>query len=225
MMNAWSVRWGRFRVEASTNDSVPSGRAIVFARNVSAIFRASSTGRSPPGASSARRSIVPGKLPSLCLMSNGVLVLLTAHSKNHCRIYLSRDGTGRQWSDAYVITSQGGGNTSMACLGSDKLLVFTPANGRICSWPVTVTKNDAPAKGTAASPTNVRVASSGTSSVGSGEEAVLVRRRRGPLPCPGPGSSLDSMTVTLLDSEAQRADDGRRPLRRPLAGHAIGPWS
>ncbi|MBM3889919.1 MAG: exo-alpha-sialidase, partial [Verrucomicrobia bacterium] len=81
-----------------------------------------------------QKRIVAGKLPGLCLLPNGVLVLLTAHTKNHCRIYLSPDGTGREWSEAFIITSQSGGNTSMICTGPDKLLIFTPANGRIRCW-------------------------------------------------------------------------------------------
>ena len=108
------------------------------------------------------RRIVAGKLPNLCLLPGGALVLLTAHSRNHCRIHVSPDGAGRQWSEAFVITSQSGGNTSMVGVGPDKLLVFTPANGRINSWEVTITApHAAAAKGAAASPTDVRVASSG----------------------------------------------------------------
>lgn len=82
---------------------------------------------------------VAGKLPNLCLLPNGVLVLLTAHTRDHCRIYLSLDGTGRQWTDGFIITSQSGGNTSMVSVDYDKLLIFTPATGRIACWEVTIT--------------------------------------------------------------------------------------
>jgi hypothetical protein len=87
-----------------------------------------------------KKQIVAGKLPGLCLLSNGVLVLLTAHTKSGCRICLSADGIGREWSDAFIVTNQSGGNTSMVATGPDKLIVFTPATGRINSWRVTITK-------------------------------------------------------------------------------------
>ena len=105
-----------------------------------------------------QKRIAAGKLPGLCLLPNGVLVLLTAHTKNHCRIYLSPDGTGREWSDGIIITSQGGGNTSMICTGPDKLLIFTPANGRIQCWHVTITKGPPAAKGPLPAPTDITVA-------------------------------------------------------------------
>jgi hypothetical protein len=104
-----------------------------------------------------QKRIVAGKMPGLCLLPNGVLVLLTAHSKNHCRIYLSHDGTGREWSDGFVITSQGGGNTSMISIGPDQLLVFTPASACIQCWQVTITKNVPAVKGSLPPPTNVTV--------------------------------------------------------------------
>lgn len=95
---------------------------------------------SPPErvVSGPARRPVAGKLPNLCLLPNGVLVLLTAHTRDHCRIYLSLDGTGRQWSEAFVITSQSGGNTSLVGVGRDRLLVFTPATGRIACWDVSI---------------------------------------------------------------------------------------
>ncbi|MBI5686595.1 MAG: exo-alpha-sialidase [Verrucomicrobia bacterium] len=105
-----------------------------------------------------QKRIAAGKLPGLCLLPNGVLVLLTAHTKNHCRIYLSLDGTGREWSDGIIITSQGGGNTSMICTGPDKLLIFTPANGRIHCWHVTVAKGAPAVKSPLPAPTNITVA-------------------------------------------------------------------
>ena len=104
-----------------------------------------------------QKRIVAGKMPGLCLLPNGVLVLLTAHSKNHCRIHLSHDGTGREWSDGFVITSQGGGNTSMISIGPDQLLVFTPASACIQCWQVTITKNVPAVKGSLPPPTNVTV--------------------------------------------------------------------
>lgn len=104
-----------------------------------------------------QKRIAAGKLPGLCLLPNGVLVLLTAHTKNHCRVYVSADGTGREWSEAFVITSQGGGNTSMICTGPDKLLIFTPANGHIQCWQVTITKNASAVKSALPAPTNVSV--------------------------------------------------------------------
>lgn len=83
---------------------------------------------------------VAGKLPNLCLLPNGVLVLLTAHTRDHCRIYLSLDGTGLEWSDAYVVTSHTGGNTSMVSTDYDKFVIFTPATGRIACWQVIVSR-------------------------------------------------------------------------------------
>jgi hypothetical protein len=105
-----------------------------------------------------QKRIAAGKLPGLCLLPNGVLVLLTAHTKNHCRIYVSHDGTGREWSEAFIITSQSGGNTSMTCTGPDKLLIFTPANGRIQCWHVTIAKDVPAAKAPLPAPANVTVA-------------------------------------------------------------------
>lgn len=89
----------------------------------------------------SQRRMVPGKMPGLCLLPNGVLVLVTALSKNHCRVYVSPDGTGRQWSDGFVVTSQSGGNTGSVCVGDDKLLIVTPASERLLAWQVTVAKN------------------------------------------------------------------------------------
>lgn len=81
---------------------------------------------------------IAGKLPTLQLLPNGLLVLLTAHSKNHCRLYISPDGTGRRWSDGYILTSQCGGNAGMTMSGAGSLLVVTPANGRIDAWAVRI---------------------------------------------------------------------------------------
>jgi hypothetical protein len=81
---------------------------------------------------------IAGKLPTLQLLPNGVLALLTAHSKNHCRLYLSADGNGREWSKAHVLTSLSGGNAGMAINGNDSLVVITPANRRIDAWRVSI---------------------------------------------------------------------------------------
>ncbi len=81
---------------------------------------------------------VTGKLPGLLLMPGGPLVLLTAHTKRGCFLHLSIDGTGREWTEGQLVTRVTGGNTSMLCLEGNRLLVFTPANGRINSWAVRV---------------------------------------------------------------------------------------
>jgi hypothetical protein len=79
---------------------------------------------------------VTGKLPGLLLMPGGPLVLLTAHTKRGCFLHLSIDGTGREWTEGQLVTRASGGNTSMLSLEGDRLLVFTPANGRINCWTV-----------------------------------------------------------------------------------------
>ncbi len=81
---------------------------------------------------------IAGKLPTLQLLPSGVLALLTAHTKNHCRLYLSADANGRAWSTAHVLTSQSGGNAGMTITGKDSLLVISPANKRIDAWRVTL---------------------------------------------------------------------------------------
>jgi len=75
-----------------------------------------------------------GKLPTLHLLNNGVLTLTTALSRNHCRVYLSADGTGRNWSRAFVISSLTGGNVGAAVAGDDRLIMTSPANRRIDAW-------------------------------------------------------------------------------------------
>ncbi|MBA4017210.1 MAG: hypothetical protein C0483_08560 [Pirellula sp.] len=101
---------------------------------------------------------VAGKLPSLLRLGNGMLVLLTAHTQNHCRIYISPDGAGRRWSKAYVVTSQSGGNTCLAAVGDDALVVVTPANGRLYAWPMTVRRSPRSAASTSHdAPTNISV--------------------------------------------------------------------
>ena len=79
-----------------------------------------------------------GKLPTLHLLNNGVLTVTTALSRNHCRVYLSHDGTGRKWSRTFVISSQTGGNVGAAIAGKDKLILTTPANRRIDAWQLRV---------------------------------------------------------------------------------------
>ena len=79
-----------------------------------------------------------GKLPTLHLLNNGILTVTTALSRNHCRVYLSADGTGREWSRAFVISSQTGGNVGVAIAGEDKLILTTPANRRIDAWHLRV---------------------------------------------------------------------------------------
>lgn len=81
---------------------------------------------------------IAGKLPTLQLLPNGVLALLTAHSKNHSRLYLSADGNGREWSKAHVLTSLSGGNAGMTSAADDSLVVITPANRRIDAWRVSI---------------------------------------------------------------------------------------
>jgi hypothetical protein len=79
---------------------------------------------------------IAGKLPTLQLLPTGTLALLTAHSKNHCRLYLSTDGSGREWSPAHILTSLCGGNAGMTVTGKDSLVIITPANRRIDAWRV-----------------------------------------------------------------------------------------
>jgi hypothetical protein len=81
---------------------------------------------------------IAGKLPTLQLLPSGVLALLTAHTKNHCRLYLSTDGNGRAWSAAHVLSSQSGGNAGMTITGKDSLLIISPANKRIDAWRVSL---------------------------------------------------------------------------------------
>lgn len=79
-----------------------------------------------------------GKLPTLHLLPNGTLTLLTALSKNHCRLYLSGDGTGRLWSPAHIITSLSGGNVGASIAGPDEILITTPSSRRINAWHVRI---------------------------------------------------------------------------------------
>ncbi len=79
-----------------------------------------------------------GKLPTLHLLTNGALTLVTALSKNHCRLYLSEDGTGRVWGDGHIITSLSGGNVGVSMAGADKLIITTPSLRRINAWNVRI---------------------------------------------------------------------------------------
>lgn len=83
-----------------------------------------------------QRQVVAGKLPSLLLMPNGMLVLLAAHTKLGCFMHFSQDGTGREWSAAQIVTNVSGGNTSMTALDASTVLVFTPSSKRISCWQV-----------------------------------------------------------------------------------------
>lgn len=77
---------------------------------------------------------VTGKLPNILTLPNGMMALLTAHSKRGCFLHLSRDGIGREWDEGQLITRVTGGNTTMVALEANTMLVFTPANGRINCW-------------------------------------------------------------------------------------------
>lgn len=85
-----------------------------------------------------KREAVTGKLPNVLALPGGRLALLTAHTKRGCFLHLSRDGAGREWDEGHLITKVTGGNTSMVALDAGTLLVFTPANGRINCWRVTL---------------------------------------------------------------------------------------
>lgn len=89
------------------------------------------------------RRPVAGKLPTVMRLPGGSLVLLTAHTKNHCRLFVSRDGTGRHWDSGHILTSQSGGNAGMTVTGADSLVVTSPANRRIDAWRVTLVENAA----------------------------------------------------------------------------------
>lgn len=125
---------------------------------------------------------IAGKLPTLQLLPNGVLVLLTAHSKNHCRLYLSADGTGREWSKANVLTSLSGGNAGMTSAADDSLVVITPANRRVDAWRVLIRPPNAVAQNVA-TPAEITFAKGVLSWVGSGVSyrvtPVLIRTAAG----------------------------------------------
>ena len=125
---------------------------------------------------------IAGKLPTLQLLPNGVLALLTAHSKNHCRLYLSADGNGREWSKAHVLTSLSGGNAGMTSVGNDSLVVITPANRRIDAWRVAIRPPRAVAQNVAA-PADIKFAKGVLSWSGSAESyrvtPVLIKAAAG----------------------------------------------
>lgn len=98
-----------------------------------------------------------GKLPTLQLLADGMLALLTAHTKNHCRLYFSTDG-GRTWSTGHILTSQSGGNAGMTVSGDRSLLVITPANRRIDAWQVSI-QSTVPATPSVSSPDGITFAS------------------------------------------------------------------
>ena len=99
---------------------------------------------------------IVGKLPTLRLLPNGVLTLVTALSKNHCRIYISEDGTGQTWSKARIISSLTGGNVGVSISGSNQLIITTPANRRIDAWTVQI-KPKAPETSDLTPPTNIKM--------------------------------------------------------------------
>ena len=105
-----------------------------------------------------QRRPVAGKLPTLKLLPNGVLALLTAHTKNHCRLIASSDGTGREWSEAHIITSLAGGNAGMTVADRDSLLIVTPANRRIDAWRVSLHPQQTASPAPLAAPVNVTFA-------------------------------------------------------------------
>lgn len=160
--------------------------------------------------SAPEKMAVAGKLPTLQLLPNGVLALLTAHSKNHCRLYLSADGNGRDWSHAHVLTSLSGGNAGMTIAGKDSLMVVSPANGRIDAWRVSIRVPSAVAQNLAA-PTNA-VMNKGTLSwqavagaVGYRVTPVLVK----------PGAAFSEAEVlpqATLETQANQIDLSRQLL-------------
>lgn len=87
-----------------------------------------------------KREVVTGKLPNILALPNGTMALLTAHTKRGCFLHLAKDGIGREWSEGQLITKVTGGNTSMVALNASTLLVFTPANGRINCWRITLSQ-------------------------------------------------------------------------------------
>ncbi|MGB0578581.1 MAG: sialidase family protein [Limisphaerales bacterium] len=99
-----------------------------------------STRSSDGGKTWNKANVLPfaGKLPNLKLLENDVLTLTTALSRNHCRVYLSADGTGRKWSDAFIVSSLTGGNVGVTITGKNNLLITTPANRRIDAYHLRV---------------------------------------------------------------------------------------
>lgn len=130
----------------STVSPTRDGDLLAIVRTGSTIKSALVSVRSDDGGkswSAPRPLSFAGKLPTLHLLNNGVLTLTTALSRNHCRIYLSTDGTGRSWGKARVISSLTGGNVGVTVAGDNQLLLTSPANRRIDAWSVRI---DPPAK-------------------------------------------------------------------------------
>ncbi len=125
----------------ATVSPTKDGQMLAIVRTGSTVKSALVSVRSSDGGKTWEQpKVLPfaGKLPTLHLLDNGILTLTTALSRNHCRVYLSADGTGRNWSRAFVISSLTGGNVGVAIAGEDKLLMTSPANGRIDAWHLRV---------------------------------------------------------------------------------------
>jgi hypothetical protein len=140
----------------STISPTIDGKLAAIVRTGSTVKSALvSTHSSDGGKSWSEPTVLPfaGKLPTLRLLNNGVLTLTTALSRNHCRVYLSTDGAGRKWSNAFVISSLTGGNVGVEVTGDNQLLLATPANRRIDAWRLTIAPEPRFAKGLAP-PTN-----------------------------------------------------------------------
>ena len=124
------------------------GRLLAIVRTGSTVKSKLVSSHSADGGKTWSQPLVlpfAGKLPTLRLLKNGVLTLTTALSRNHCRVYLSTDGMGRNWSDAFVVSSLTGGNVGVVATGDNQLLLATPANRRIDAWHLTVAPKPQPA--------------------------------------------------------------------------------
>jgi hypothetical protein len=153
---------------------------------------------------------IAGKLPTLQFLPNGVLALLTAHSKNHCRLYLSADGNGREWSRAHVLTSLSGGNAGMTVTDKDSLMVISPANGRIDAWRVSIRAASTVTKDVAA-PTKV-VMNKGTLSW-TGSSGVVKYRVTPVLVTPGKAfTEAETLPYATIDTMEARLDLTRQLL-------------
>ena len=141
----------------ATVSPTKDGEMLAIVRTGSTVKSALVSVRSTDGGKTWEQpNVLPfaGKLPTLHLLQNGVLTATTALSRNHCRVYLSADGTGRKWSRAFVISSLTGGNVGTAIAGSDKLILTSPANRRIDAWHLRVSPEPLPADNLE-SPTNL----------------------------------------------------------------------
>lgn len=159
---------------------------------------------------------VAGKLPRLALLPNSLLALLTAHSKNHCRLYVSPDGCGRTWGEGHIVTSQSGGNAALTVVDRDTLLVATPANGRIDSWRVRLRPGDRPIS-KVGSPPNVRVdpAMMRVSWQAPAESGQVARYRITPVMIAPPPENTDTeifpyAPIETADASALELDLGRK---------------